>query len=199
MNGAPNALQFGGGERRICFLWFPISAQNFWDSTHIWPPGFPAVLPPSIVVLLAGCALLLAPVAATAAGRGPSTPEERAKALAVNQRFHADPLDPSLNPDLRASICTALDSQKGNKKDAQTLFNAMFLAQIAYAINHPGKRSDHLDEYQAGVDGLLHAYELLAKSKPKDQQPYLDDLIQQRNAGTLTEFVKQRAAAICKN
>jgi hypothetical protein len=42
-------------------------------------------------------------------------------------------------------------------------------------------------------------YEVLVKSNPKDQQPFLDDLIQRRDAGTLAQWVKERAAASCKN
>jgi len=37
------------------------------------------------------------------------------------------------------------------------------------------------------------------KSNPKDRQPFLDDLIQRRDAGTLPQWVKERAAATCHN
>ena len=60
-------------------------------------------------------------------------------------------------------------------------------------------KDDRLAEYQAGVEGALRVYEVLVKANPKDRQPYLDDLIQRREAGTLAQFVKERAEAACKN
>jgi hypothetical protein len=56
-----------------------------------------------------------------------------------------------------------------------------------------------LAEYQAGVEGALRVYEVLVKANSKDRQPYLDDLIQRREAGTLAQFVAERASASCKN
>ena len=62
-----------------------------------------------------------------------------------------------------------------------------------------GKGDDLQAEYQAGVEGALRVYELLLKANPKDRDPYLDDLIRRREHGTLTQFVKERAVAACKN
>jgi hypothetical protein len=154
-----------------------------------------------------GCALLATPASAIAAGRGPSTPEERKQALDYIQHFMADPLNPALKseikwllewtaevPDVRVSLCSILDKlPNADKKDSQALFTAMVLAQIAFAIQNPDKQNDDLVQYQAGVEGVLRIYELLLKSNPKDRQPYLDDLIQRRDAGTLPQWVKERA------
>jgi hypothetical protein len=160
---------------------------------------------------LVGCALLAAPVAANAAGRGPSTPEERKQALEYIQHFEANPLNQNLKPeiqwltiwmieipDVHVNLCIILDKlPKGDKKDSQALFNATFFSQIAFVLQNPDKQDDHLAEYQAGVEGALRVYEVLLKSNPKDRQPYLDDLIQRREAGTLAQFVKERAASAC--
>jgi hypothetical protein len=163
---------------------------------------------------LLGCALLAAPLTAIAAGRGPSTPEERKQALDYIQHFMADPLNPALQPekewltfwmvqvpDIHVNICMIFDKlPKGNKKDSQAIFNGMFFSQIAYVIQNPDKQDDLIAEYQAGVEGALPVYEILLKSNPKDRQPYLDDLIQRRDGGTLLQWVKERAAAAgCKN
>jgi hypothetical protein len=56
---------------------------------------------------------------------------------------------------------------------------------------------DRPAEYQVGVDGVLRVYEVLLKSNTKDRQPFLDDLIQRREAGTLAQWVKERADASC--
>jgi hypothetical protein len=167
----------------------------------------------SIPALLVGSALLLAPVAAMAADRGPSTPEERKQALKYIQDFEADPLNPSVTderewvlkwiievPDVHVNVCMIFDKlPKGNKKDSSTIFLAETLAQTAFVLQNPDKQGDLLAQYQAGVDGALRVYEILLKSNPKDRQPYFDDLIQKRDGGTLAEFVKERTASACKN
>lgn len=167
----------------------------------------------SIPALLAGSALLLASVAAKAADRGPSTPEERQKALKYIQDFEADPLSPGVTderewvlkwiidvPDVHVSVCLIFDKlPKGNKKDSSTIFLAETLAQTAFVLQNPDRQSDLLAQYEAGVEGALRVYEILLKGIPKDREPYFDDLIQKRDSGTLAEFVKERAAASCKN
>jgi hypothetical protein len=159
---------------------------------------------------LVGCTLLCAPFAAKAE-RGPSTPEERKQALDIIQRWEADPLNPGLTqerewvlkwiieiPDVHVNMCVFLDKlPKGNKKDSANIVLAQMFSQAAFVLKNPDKQADHLAEYQAGVEGALRVYEALLKANPKDQQPYLDDLIQKREAGTLPQWVKERADTTC--
>ncbi|MGD0786589.1 MAG: hypothetical protein ABR898_01305 [Terracidiphilus sp.] len=166
----------------------------------------------NISAALVGCALLAAPVAATAADRGPSTPEERKQALEYIQDFEANPLGPHAAqerdwvlqwiievPDIHVNMCMILDKlPKGDKKDASSIFIAETFSQTAFLIQHPDKQDDSLAQYQAGVNGALRVYEVLLKANPKDRLPYLDDMIQRREAGTLAQFVKERAEAGCK-
>jgi len=166
-----------------------------------------------ISAAVVACGLLFASTALFAQSqRGPSTPEERQQALQYVQDFQADPLSPRAIqerewvlkwiievPDIHVHLCTILDLPKGNKKDSVSIFAAMVMAQTAYAINNRENAGDRLAESQAGVEGALHVYEALLKANPKDRQPYLDDLIQRRDAGTLGDFVKQRANDACKN
>jgi hypothetical protein len=167
----------------------------------------------AISAALVGCSLLLAPIAANAADRGPSTPEERKQALEYIQHFQADPLNPNLKPeiqwvvkwvieipDVHVDLCTILDRlPKAEKQDSQALFTALVFAQTAFVLQNPDRQSDRLAQYQAGVEGVLRVYELLLKTNPKDRQSYLDDLVQRHEAGTLAQFVKDRAAVACKN
>jgi hypothetical protein len=148
---------------------------------------------------------------AIAADRGPSTPEERKLALDYAQDFLANPLGPNAAkerewvikwaievPDVHVSVCLLLDKQpKGDKQDANSIFAAMVLAQTAYAIQNPDAKSDSQEAYLAGVNGALHVYELLLKDKPKDRQPYLDDLLQKRDANSLAQFVQERSEKSC--
>ena len=166
-----------------------------------------------ISAVAVACGLLLAStVSFTQDHRGPSTAEERQQALEYIHNWLADPLGPQAKeqytwvlewaiqvPDIHVHVCTLIDLPKGNKKDSSTIFGAMVMTQTAFAINNRDKESDLMAEFQAGVEGALHVYEVLLKANPKDRQPYLDDLIQRRDAGTLAQFVKERAATECKN
>jgi hypothetical protein len=165
-----------------------------------------------ISATLVGCALLLASISANAADRGPSTPEERKQALEYIHAWQADPLGPNAKdqfgwilkwvagvPDITVHVCMIFDKlPKGDKKDSATIFGAEMLAQTAFILENPDKKDDRIAEMKAGVDGALRVYELLLKANPKDRQPYLDDLVQRRDAGTLADFVKERTVA-CKN
>jgi carboxypeptidase Q len=168
----------------------------------------------TISAVLVGCSLLLAPIAATAADRGPSTPEERKQALDYIQDFEANPLGPNAMherewvvtwvieiPDVHVEFCSEILDKlnKSDEKDGGAVLAAMIMSQTAFALRNPDKQADRLAQYQAGVEGVLRVYETLLKTNPKDQQPYLDDLIQRRDAGTLPEFVKDRAHHKCKN
>jgi hypothetical protein len=164
-----------------------------------------------ISAIIVGSALLLVPVAVNAADRGPSTPAERKQALDYIHRFQADPLNPELRterewvirwsmtvPDVVVHLCPDLAKlPKGEKKDGITLFTAMTFAETAYALESPHKQDDAMAQYQAGVEGVLNTYAILLKTRPKDREPFLDDLAQRRVAGTLAEFVRERADETC--
>lgn len=144
--------------------------------------------------------------------RGPSTAEERQQVLQYVHNWQADPLGPQAKnqaawvtrwfidvPDLTVHLCSILDKlPKGDKKDSSTIFAGMFMAQAGYVLENADKQGDLLPEYQAGVEGALRVYEMLVKANSKDRQSYFDDLVARRTAGTLDEFVKQRADAACK-
>jgi len=103
-------------------------------------------------------------------------------------------------PDLSVHVCDILEKlSKGDKKDGTTVFGGAFMAQVAFVIENPNKRSDRLAELEAGAKCSLNVHALLLKSNPKDCQPYLDDFIRRRDAGTLEGFVKRRADDACKN
>jgi hypothetical protein len=165
----------------------------------------------TIFAAVVGCALLSQSMTLKAADRGPSTPEERKQALENIHAWMADPLGPNAKdqfgyvlklvadvPDITVHICTILDKQpKGNKQDASVLFGAAMMAQTAFVIEHPESKDDRAAEYQAGVEGALRVYELLLQTRPKDRQAYLDDLLAKRTAGTLAQYISERAAAVC--
>ena len=167
----------------------------------------------TLIPAIVGCTLLGAPFAAIAADRGPSTPEERKQALAYIDDYLSDPLNPhSIDerewvmkwvievPDVHVQVCMILDQQpKGNKKHSADIFGGEVLAQTAFVLQHPDEQSDLNAQLLAGVGGALRVYAAVVKANEKDRQPYLDDLVKRRDAGTLNEFVRERAAASCKN
>ena len=161
---------------------------------------------------LVGCVCLMVPIAATAADRGPSTPEERRQVIELIHAWQANPLGPQARdqfravlkffadvPDMTVHVCMILDKlPKGDKKDGNTIFGGAFMEQAAFVIENADKKPVLLDEYQAGTEGALRVYELLLKANPKDRESYLDDLLQRRENGTLADFVKERSLAACE-
>jgi hypothetical protein len=156
------------------------------------------------------CALMFGTSLASAADRGPSTPEERKQAIDYIHHFQSDPLNPGLKseieqvtlwaiqvPDIHVNLCLLVDLPKGDKKHSQLLFTAIVVSQTAYAIEHRDDPPDVNAEYMAGMEGLLSVYEKVVAANGKDHQPVLDDLLQRRQAGTLADYVKERAAASC--
>jgi len=161
---------------------------------------------------LLGCIFLAIP-AVLAADHGPSIAEERKQALTIIRRYQADPFNVELQPqvqwvaqwtrdvpDIRLDLCMSFYKlDKAKKADGAALFTAMLLAQTALVLENPERRDDGIAQVQAGVEGMLHFYALLLKANSHDRQPYLDKLIKQRDAGTLTQFVKQHAPSACNN
>lgn len=102
-------------------------------------------------------------------------------------------------PDIQVNVSMILDKlPKGDKKGGRTIFSAMFFFQIAFVLQNPDKHSDPLAQHRACVEGTLRVYEIPLKANPKDRQPYLDELIERREAGTLAQFVKKRTEDACK-
>jgi len=145
--------------------------------------------------------------------RGPSTEEERTKAIASIADLEKNPFGAEAKeerrwltlwlievPDIHVKVCTLLPNlPKGDKKDSNIIFTQMMFSSAGYAIQHMNDPSDDLAQYSAGVNGALRLYEILLAANPKDRQPALDDLVQKRDAGTLNAYVKEKAATTCKN
>jgi hypothetical protein len=145
--------------------------------------------------------------------RGPSTEEERTHALAAIDDLEANPLGENAKeerrwltvwlievPDIHVGFCLELlpELPKGSKQDSDIIGIQLMYSGARYAIQHLGSSADSIDQYQAGVNGALKVYDALLAIRPKDRQAKLDDLLQRRTSGTLPEYVKERASAVCK-
>ena len=156
----------------------------------------------SFLFLLA--ALQVFPAQIGAQQRGPSTPEERARAVQTAKSLQADPLAANLQgdrewlvkwlieiPDISVKMCTTFLGDLGNSKSGYpgAVIATMLASEAAFVIERPEKAKDVEAIYLAGVDGALHGYDAIRKKDMSCGLPHLDDLIQRRDEGKLTEFV----------
>jgi len=142
--------------------------------------------------------------------RGPSTPEERARAVQIAQKLAADPLDDSLKddrtwllkwaadvPDITVSICASNDEFKKKYKYRPEMTFQKMASSLAFVIEHPDQSQDKVAEELAGVQGALNAYQVILKANPKAHSPYWDELLQKQSAATLKEFVADYVTTKC--
>lgn len=138
--------------------------------------------------------------------RGPSTAEERTKAVQVARDLEADPLGPNAKeerswitvwliqiPDMTVKFCTSLlgprsDPENSHWPDVST---QMLYSGAAFMIENPKKKNDQQAVYLAGLDGALKTYEAILKKEPQARWPFVDGLIEKRDQGKLGEYVKQ--------
>jgi hypothetical protein len=161
-----------------------------------------------VVVVLAG----LCASAQTNSARGPSTTEERARAVEVAHKLEVAPLDESLRgdrewlllwliqvPDIHVKICTNVlgDFMKAKYKHSSEIVGQLTFSAAAFVIEHPDQASSDLAQYQAGVEGVLKAYQAILKVKPKDRSKALDELLQLQSDGKLADSIKE-ASKTCK-
>jgi hypothetical protein len=165
------------------------------------------------VTTIALLAMLLA--AAAADQRGPSTPEERKRALNVIEQLEQRPLDPSLKqdrewvfqwlkevPDVNASVCTGilgplLEEKPTDVRGILTYQNV--LASAAFKMEHPEKARDHVSVFMAGAEGMLRTYDNILKKDPALKSPFMEELKQKQASGTLLAYVKQGAETCAKH
>src|SRR5258708_14079637 len=120
--------------------------------------------------------------------RGPSTPEERARAVQTAKSLQADPLAPNLQgdrewlvkwlieiPDISVKMCTTFLGDLGDSKSGYpgAIIATMLASEAAFVIEHPEKAKDVEAIYLAGVDGAIHAYQGIQKEEMSDRLPHL--------------------------
>lgn len=138
------------------------------------------------------------------AERGPSTQEERDKALALIDNLERDPLGKDAKaarqwltlwlievPDISVTVCTSMLGPLTESKKNYTgeIGVQLMYSSAAFIIRNSEKRDDAASVQQAGVEGALRTYESILKAKPKAHQPFLDELLRKRDAGELAAYV----------
>src|SRR5258708_27533263 len=135
--------------------------------------------------------------------RGPSTPEERSRAVKVSRDLENDPLgkdakeqrDWALDwiekiPDITVNVCFDFfgklpDPPRGHSKEI-TL--QMIISSAAFMIEHPDKVKDEQAIAMAGLLGSLKAYQAILKQDSAARWPYVDKLIVMREEGKLDDY-----------
>lgn len=147
--------------------------------------------------------------------RGPSTPEERAKAVQIARTLDADPLQPGNKdmrtwftlwlievPDITVQVCgeelgPLFHESNRDKNFVSEIFGQSMFSSASFIIEHPDQAKDAVAVYTAGVEGSLRAYHSILKTHPEARWPFLDDLVAKQQNSELTKFV-EKATAKCR-
>ena len=155
--------------------------------------------------LLLGFTLVMSAAASLEAVRGPSTPEERERLVAITQKLEASPLDQALYkerdwaqqllleiPDVHIRTCTSLlrDIRRPRYKFRSELWMQVRLAGAVYLLQHPDHPDDHLGEHLAGLQSALKTYSALVKANADAHSKPLDDLVEKQKQGKLEGVVR---------
>ena len=151
-----------------------------------------------VIVLLSPCAVF--------STRGPSTPEERARAVDLVEFLESRPTAPEARearkwlvswlaevPDLTVTVC--LDPL-GSSRDlegvpADLTFQQVF-SQAAFLIRILEAKGGSVEAYVAGVEGALRAYEAMRESDAVHELKVFEELKRERAAGKLVKVVEKR-------
>lgn len=163
-----------------------------------------------VIVLLIACGFSASN--SFAQRRGPSTPEERRRAVEIATLLENDPLNKNAQalsrelliwlieiPDITVTICTGMLGDYARIKGdyAGTITTQLSFAETKFVIEHPEQAKDEYQVYLAGVESALKTYQNIKKVKPKVRLEPLEELLLKQQAGELPEFVKN-AMVGCK-
>jgi hypothetical protein len=136
--------------------------------------------------------------------RGPSTAEERTRAVKIAHALESDPLakDAKDNrewviqwiidiPDITVTVCNDYFGQlpKVTRGHTREIVNQMVISSAAFMIEHPDKTKDDQAVATAGLLGALKVYQSILKQDPDARWPYVDKVVQMRDQGKLDDFV----------
>jgi len=142
--------------------------------------------------------------AARAQQRGPSTPEERARAVKIAHQLEEDPLSKDAKdnrdwviqwivdiPDITVDGCLEYfgklpDPPRGHSKE---IVRQMIISSAAFMIEHPDKAKDEQAVETAGLLGSLKAYQAILKQDSDAHWPFVDKLVEMRDQGKLDDYV----------
>ena len=144
--------------------------------------------------------------------REPATPEERAYAILLTQKIEKDPLSLDASaarawldkwwdevPDITVRPCNLIDAPTHDPYEyGQELYDQITYSEGVFIIQNPAKTTDWNAAFLAGMNGALRAYESILKQKPNVRSAFLDDLLLQRDSGSLGDTVLRLVKERCK-
>ncbi|HXE76061.1 MAG TPA: hypothetical protein VNN18_10555 [Candidatus Xenobia bacterium] len=151
-------------------------------------------------------AIAIASPAASAEKRGPSTPEEREHAVKLTRGLEQYPFHEGAKearewllswlieiPDITVEFCGDLIGPvfKADKNYSSELFVQTIFSSAAFIIENPAQAKNREAVYQAGLEGALRMYESILKAEPQARHKFLDELIEKRDKGQLSEHIKK--------
>jgi hypothetical protein len=142
----------------------------------------------------------------SAADRGPSTPDERERAVRAAALLQTDPLSATARserewgilwliqvPDVSVSMCLHPKEPRKYKFSGE-LTAAHMMSMAAFVIQNPAQAKDQSAMWRAGTEGMLRAYEAMVKENPKAKNAWYDALLQQRDLESLRSYLADLAA-----
>jgi tellurite resistance protein len=162
-------------------------------------------------VLLRALALALLVLASPrlAAARGPSTPEERKRALQTVRKLEKEPLSrKSMEdrkwlfqwiveiPDIQVTSCKGpLDPlQEDDEGYGKLLYLQSVFGMTAFLIEHSDRKGDWAAIQTAGIESVLRAYDSIRKADSEARSKELDRLAAAQKSGKLLGIVKKEMA-----
>jgi hypothetical protein len=148
----------------------------------------------------------LAPRGAVAQQRGPSTAEERAKAVKVAHQLEDDPLAKDAKeqrewivqwiidvPDITVDVCFDYFGKLPNppRGHSEEITKQMIISSAAFMIEHPDQAKSAQLVALAGVLGALKAYQSILKKEPESRWEYMDMLLQLDEEAKLNIYVSE--------
>jgi hypothetical protein len=143
--------------------------------------------------------------------RGPSTTEERARAVQIAKALRSDPLSDGNTkdrewlvrwlievPDISVKLCGGILGDMGDSKKSPypgALLATMLASEAAYVIENPDKARDNAAVYLAGIEGALDAYQAIRNKDSSFHAKQLDDFSTNREDGKLAEAITSAAKA----
>lgn len=158
--------------------------------------------------IAAAVIVLCAP--ALAAARGPSTPEERKRAIETTRRLEREPLSRSgiaarewllqfiiEAPDFHVRGCSGpLDVLAKNEEGpyARVLYVQSIFGMAALVLEHPKKAADWAAVQTAGIESTLKAYQAILRADSEARWKELDRLVAAQKRGMLRKLVEKEMA-----
>jgi len=141
----------------------------------------------------------------SAQNRGPSTSEERKRAVEIATLLENDPFNKDAKtltselvfflvqvPDIHVHLCSDVlgDYKKIKGEYSPIIVSQLTFSQGRFVIEHPEQADDRYLESLAGVEGVLRTYQNIKRAKPKVKIAGLEELLAKQQSGQLGEFVK---------